>query len=304
MIAGCFGKFKTRPGSFRDHLRIRRLCGSGMDDQSAVVMLGWNAGMRKTLSAVLIFGLLALAAGWFVLRRGPGEVPPPVIGAEAVLPADHPETPAKSEEAVPPQPEPMVADLGGGRFSVGAVVFDRNKREITIPAAVNMREGPVEYVLVARHGKVHESVFTTDAGARDIHVAALLLGVKPEPDLGPENAAATVRRPAAVVIRVEWDRNGPPESVFLNETVNLSNPSNGNVSGTLPSGAWLYNGSRIESDGVFTAARDGSIISIIRDQEALVNFPGVSRDNDEIHTPNASKLPKKDHPVRVILKVN
>jgi hypothetical protein len=34
-----------------------------------------------------------------------------------------------------------------------------------------------------------------------------------------------------------------------------------------------------------------------------VNNPGASRDNDEIHTPNAAKLPKKDHPVRIILQV-
>jgi hypothetical protein len=197
----------------------------------------------------------------------------------------------------------MVLNLGGGRYSVGAVTFDRKTREITIPAAVNMREGPVEYVLVGNKGKVHEAVFTTDAEARDIHVAALLLGVKPEPDLGPENSATVVKQQGAVVMRVEWDRNGPPEKIFLNETVNQANPSTGEISGTLPSGAWLYNGSRIEPDGVFAATRHASIISIIRDDDALINNPGTSRDNDEIHTPNTAKLPKKGHPVRVIMKV-
>ncbi len=197
----------------------------------------------------------------------------------------------------------MVVDLGGGRFSVGRVNIDRNTREIRIPATVNMTEGPVEYMLVGHQGKVHEAVFTTDAEARDIHVAALLLGVKPHSDLGPPNAATVVRGQGAVVIRAEWDRNGPTESVFLNETVNLSDPSTGKIAGTLPSGAWLYNGSRIEADGVFAATRHASIISIIRDDDALVNNPGASRDNDEIHTPNAAKLPAKGHPVRMVLKV-
>jgi hypothetical protein len=199
--------------------------------------------------------------------------------------------------------EPMVVNLGSGRFSVGAVVFDRNTREITIPAAVNMREGAVEYVLVGENGKVHEAVFTTAAAAQDIHVAALLLGAQPNPDLGPENASATVSRSGAVVTRVEWEHNGPPERIFLNETVNLSDPSTGAISGTLPAGAWLYNGSRIEADGVFAATRHASIISIIRDRDALVNNPGASRDNDEIHTPNSEKLPKLQHPVRIILQL-
>ncbi|MCP5532422.1 MAG: hypothetical protein H7A48_04565 [Akkermansiaceae bacterium] len=215
--------------------------------------------------------------------------------AEASAPPLAPEAPADAK--------PMVRDLGDGRFSVGEVTFDKTTRTITIPAAVNMREEAVEYVLVGNSGKVHESVFSTPAEARDIHVAALLLGVKPASDLGPENSAATVSRGGAVVAWAEWDRNGPPAKVFLNETVNVSDPETGEVVGTLPSGAWLYNGSRIEADGVFAASRDASIISIIRDGAALVNNPGASRDNDEIHTPNADKLPKKGHPVRIVLQV-
>ena len=199
--------------------------------------------------------------------------------------------------------KPMVVDLGGGRYSIGTVLFDSKSRTITIPAEVNMREGAVEYILVGSKGKVHEAVFTTQAVAQDIHFAALLLKVKPAADLGPQNSAATLRRECAAVITVEWDRNGPPEKIFLNETVTLIDPSTKVVSATLPPGAWLYNGSRIEADGVFAATRSASIISIIRDDDALLNNPGATRDNDEIHTPNAAKLPQEGHPVRIILQL-
>lgn len=270
-------------------------------------MFGQTSGVSsfwKILSAALVLGLLA--GGWFFWGPPPQKqavspVPAPISVAVNPSGESPPEPPPAPEP--PPVVEPMVVDLGGGRFSVGAVTFDRKTREITIPAAVNMLEGAVEYVLVGNSGKVHESVFVTNADARDIHIAALLLGVKPEPDLGPENAAAVMTRKGAVVMRIEWDRNGPPEKLFLNETVNLGNPTTKAVSGTLPSGAWLYNGSRIEADGVFAATRHGSIISIIRDDDSLINNPGASRDNDEIHTPNTAKLPKKDHPVRIILQV-
>lgn len=225
-----------------------------------------------------------------------------MVPAANPMPEEKPApAPAEVPSAVPT--EPKVVDLGGGRLSIGAVTLDRKTRAMTIPAEVNMREGAVEYVLVSRGGKVHESIFVTDATATDIHVAALLLGLQPQPDLGPENAATIVRKQGAVAIRAEWDTNGPPQKVFLNETVNLSDPSTGKVSATLPSGAWLYNGSRMEADGVFAATRHGSIISIIRDDDALVNNPGASRDNDEIHTPNAAKLPKKGHPVRIVVQV-
>ena len=166
-----------------------------------------------------------------------------------------------------------------------------------------MIEGPVEYAVVGSRGKIHESVFVTTAEARDLHVAALLLGVSAASDLGPQNAAAIAKRGSAVVITVEWERNGPTERIFLNEAVNISDPATKAVTGNLPSGAWVYNGSRIEADGGFAATRHGSLISIIRDEDALVNNPGATRDNDEIHTPNAGKLPPKGHPVRIVLRV-
>lgn len=253
---------------------------------------------------VLAAGILAIGfAGWLYFEdSGPGR--PPSTARETVAEdKSEPPSPVPESGKSVPAPEPMVRDLGENRYSVGAITFDKKARTITIPAAVNMTGEAVEYVLVSRHGKVHESVFITDADARDIHLAALLMGMKPAADLGPENAAATVRSGAAAIAWAEWDRNGPPARVYLNETVSLSDPSSGENTGTLPSGAWLYNGSRIEPDGTFAASRGGSIISIIRDDDALVNNPGASRDNDEIHTPNAEALPKTGHPVRITLQL-
>lgn len=261
-----------------------------------------TSALRKLVLMALV--LLLLTGAWYILQLRSKK-----RAAVASIPATTVEMTGAKNPNFSPQHEsgvelkPSVVDRGNGIFSIGAVTFDRNARTITIPAAVNMREGPVEYVLVGRNGKVHEAVFTTNAEASDIHCAALLLGMKPAADLGPENAAATLRRESAVAITVEWDRNGPTEKIFLNETVNLSDPTSKVVSATLPSGAWLYNGSRIEADGVFAATRSASLISIIRDDDSLINNPSSSRDNDEIHTPNAIKLPKKDHPVRIILQL-
>lgn len=266
---------------------------------------------------ILGLGIVGLVLGWSYLKRHPGGIhseasrenpvviPDQKIELPAVesMPVAEPPPPAIADPAPTSPLKPMVVDLGGGRFAVGRVTIDRRLREITLPAEVNMVEGPVEYALVGKQGKIHEAVFATAAEARDLHVAALLLGVTPASDLGPQNAAATVKRGAAVVITVEWERNGPTERIFLNEAVNLSDPSTKAVSGNLPAGAWIYNGSRIEADGVFAATRHGSMISIIRDDDSLVNNPGASRDDDEIHTPNAGKLPPKGHPVRVVLRV-
>ncbi|NNM29554.1 MAG: hypothetical protein HKO57_08530, partial [Akkermansiaceae bacterium] len=130
-------------------------------------------------------------------------------------------------------------DLGEGRFRVGLVRFDSKSRLITVPATMHMREGPVEYVLVTSQGKIHEAVFTSPINPRDLHVAALLLGMKPQPDLGPDRAAAKAGEPGALKAWVEWDRNGPPAKLPLHEVVAVANPSAAAVAGTLAAGAWL-----------------------------------------------------------------
>jgi hypothetical protein len=197
----------------------------------------------------------------------------------------------------------MVTELGGGRFRVGVVEFDKYRRVVTIPCAVQMREGPVEYLLVTRGGKVHETVLVTDADPRDVHLAALLLGMRPEADLGPASGAVAQKDHGVVTAWLEWDRNGPPAREDLGALVVVKDPATGVQSGNLGTDWWLYNGSRVEADGVFAAKRSGSLISIIRDQDALINHPGSSRDQDDIHTPNEAKLPKVGHPVRVVLQL-
>jgi hypothetical protein len=65
---------------------------------------------------------------------------------------------------------------------------------------------------------------------------------------------------------------------------------------------WLYNGSTFDAFG-FAAQREGSIISVIRDEAALVNNPASDRDNDKVHLPQAKLLPPEGWPVRVVMRL-
>ena len=101
---------------------------------------------------------------------------------------------------------------------------------------------------------------------------------------------------------LEWDGHGRVMRMPLTEAVMLADPASGEEKSTLPGGLWMYNGSRL-IEGRFQADQSGSLVSIIRDPDALINNPGARRDNDEIHVPNAAKLPKLQTPVRVVMRV-
>jgi hypothetical protein len=128
-------------------------------------------------------------------------------------------------------------------------------------------------------------------------MALLLLGVKPvmTNSFGANGKALPVGD--KVSIEVAWTNDGarvvcPMEDLVLNRETKQ----------TLTRGPWIYNGSNF-SEGAFTAQRDGSIISIHVDPDALINNPRPGRENDDLHAPNAAKLPSLGATVEITIRL-
>ena len=190
-----------------------------------------------------------------------------------------------------------VRALGAGRFAVGLVTLDQTNRTVCFPASVNLREETIEYVVVHKSGKTHESLFRTDARPQDIHVAMLLLGARPVMTnfFGADGQA--LPQGSAVTIEANWTNKSasvrcPVEDLVLNKE--SRHP--------MPRGQWIYNGSNF-SESAFTAERDGSIVSTHIDPDALINNPWPGRENDDLYQPNTDKLPPMGTPVEIIIRL-
>jgi hypothetical protein len=190
-----------------------------------------------------------------------------------------------------------VRQIGAGLFQVGRVRFDKERKTISFPAVLNMREGVVEYLLVNSVGKLHESVLRSEAEPYHIHLAALLIG-----GISPTNHAALgISRTSAlpgqsISLSITWQTPAGPKNLSGEELV-----YNSDTKASMSRGPWLYNGSRL-SEGTFLAQRDGSIVSIVADPDALVNNTRPGRENDEIWQVNAANAPLLGTPVEVTLK--
>ena len=190
-----------------------------------------------------------------------------------------------------------VRALGGGRFAIGLVTLEQAERRVRFPATVNLREETVEYVVVHKTGKAHESIFRTDARPQDIHLALLLLDARPVMTnrFGADGRA----RPegSRIEIEVAWrdlfsEQQWRAEDLVLNKETGEA----------LARGVWIYNGSNFSED-VFTAQRDGSIVSIHIDPDALSNNPQPGWENDDLYRPHAERLPPTGTQVEVTMKL-
>ncbi len=252
---------------------------------------------------------------WKVTAAGEHRDHPILVEVAIQAPAAPPEDAFRPKEMVMPTAPPKGADAGAagreaaeamlrkdlqieklesGKLRVGEVTLDPTTRAIRFPGKMNLREGSVEYALTTATGKTHESAFITTASPRDIHVALLLLGVKPAPCGGNPDHILAVPAEAAVRVTVEWEIEGKLESHVIQELITLTEPA-----GTrLPDRFWLYNGSRFNEAG-FAANLDGSIVSLIADDLALINNSGSDRGDDQSHVPNTAILPATGTPVTV-----
>jgi len=176
----------------------------------------------------------------------------------------------------------VVRQIDANTFQVGAVRLELKERRLIIPAMVNMVEGPIEYVLVSAVGKLHESIFKTTAEPVHIQTAALLLLKSPMTSNSPPQLRVSVELDGAKTLAAE--------NLIDNTTPGVR----------LAPGLWRYNGSRLV-DGTFIAQRDGSIVSIIADPDALIETGRVATDDDENWRPRKTGLPAIGSAVKVIL---
>jgi hypothetical protein len=187
---------------------------------------------------------------------------------------------------------------------LGPLRINTKERLITLPATINMTNGLLEYALVHKDGKVHESVLACEAKPHQIHAAMLLLGLAVTNTVGNAESSGQIEDPAKieipgkpVEISVAWSDGGKIVQQPLSALI-----FNKGTKRALPGQPWVYNGSRF-SEGRFLAELSGSIVSLITDLDALINSTSAGHDDDTIWEVNASVVPPIGTRVDVTLKI-
>lgn len=234
----------------------------------------------------------AFCAGWIIFATLPPSILP---GAETNLPPGQPVLTAPTVATNPP-----VRELSAGRYQIGDVRFDRTTRAVEFPAAVNLRDGNIEYVIVHANGKTHESLLRTTASPTHVQLAFLLLGAKGAgtTNLPPDPSTMIPGEP--VTIEMQWNSGGVTNRVPVEDFV-----YDRKAEAAMRRGPFVYTGSRIREDG-FAAEVDGSIVSLITDADALVNNARPGREDDDnwlVRTNALLSLPPVHTPVEVTIRL-
>ena len=191
------------------------------------------------------------------------------------------------------QSKPLVKKLSRTRLQIGAVVLDTAKREVRMPAKVNMVDGLVELLACTSYGKTHESVFVVEAKPLHIHTALLLLGARAGKCPG-EAQAKRVPDGERLTIWVEVKGKPPRRGEdFVWRT---------NAKRAMQHTSWVFTGSKI-IDGQFIAEIDGSIVATYYDPLAIINNPLPTNADDELYFVNKQTVPPLGAKVALVFRL-
>lgn len=225
-----------------------------------------------------------------------------LVAATVAFASGQPETPKEA-----PAAKPEVEKIDATRFRIGEIVFDSKTREIRFPASINMTEDLLEFLIVHKNGKVHESLFKTDISPTHLNVAFALLRYKPSPELYSKPASESdptetfpevpeeIKKAARLKIEVEWQDGDRLRKIPVNEWVQHTSTGS-----TMPADPWVYGGSEIV-DGKFPPEATGDIAAIYRSQSALINYSGKDHEDDTVWIVYPKRVPPLDSKVTIII---
>lgn len=164
------------------------------------------------------------------------------------------------------------------KVQLGKISVNVEEKSLTFPAYVNLEEGILEFLLVHKNGKIHESLFYTEVEGKELNAALILLGYEGETENQEtvpilKDLSAHARAQILVARKAPKLKWIPVERFFLYEKEKAP----------LKMADWRYTGSFFFRDR-FISQVEGDLIAIYETSNALINLNHKDRTDDTLWT--------------------
>jgi hypothetical protein len=201
-----------------------------------------------------------------------------------------------SMRQAPGKPLPaQVERISENVYRLGRVTVDLKAKSVTCDGRVNMNRGLIEYLAVAKGGKVHESLLEVDVRPLHLQLGLIMVGLEPRGGL-VEQGDARVPQGSPVAIGVSWEKGGKETQLPAEQLVwdmKKQRP--------MAPGAWIFSGSSVRGAGI-AADRELSLVATYRDPAAIVNNRLPEGADDTVYEANPRVAPRAGTAVQVVFQ--
>ncbi len=181
-----------------------------------------------------------------------------------LAPAQEPDVqPTQEEDQAKPHP---IKKLGNGLVSIGNILVDVNKKEVTVPGRMQ-KDQTMEFLATKKGGaKSYESVMELDTNAVSFNLALIMIGLEKKNAVIPTKHFDSQQITGdPVEIWVEWKIKDAAQKMKAEEMLfDLQTKA-------IPKmGQWIYTGSTVLPDGQFLAELDGVLIGFVHSPASII----------------------------------
>jgi hypothetical protein len=188
------------------------------------------------------------------------------IPAYAQEPPVMPPPPPPAREARPPEVPAPVKKLGPNLVSIGNIIVDTAKKEVTVPGRM-LRDQTLEFVATTKMGmKSYESAMELDTNATSFNLALIMIGLEKNNAVVPRQHFDTTQAAGDPVdLWVEWGKGDNVRRVRAGELLyDLKTKAVPEL------GAWVYTGSTVLENGQYLAELDGVLVGFVHDPASII----------------------------------
>jgi hypothetical protein len=174
-------------------------------------------------------------------------------------------------------------------------------RQVRVQCQTLLPDMPLEFLLCAAETKEYESLLRTSARPSHLHMALLLIGLKPGLPAHTDEATGKRLAPQGPEVRLtcQWQVEGRTVSVPAGALLR-----NRKTDKEMGPATWVFCGSRLTADGQYMADVSGEIISLVNMPYAVLDVPGLAsnRNEDLEWIPNQAQVPPRGTTVWLIIE--
>ena len=176
---------------------------------------------------------------------------------------------------------------------------DVRSREVRVDCEAVAADYPLEFLAVVTGTNEYESVVRSDVKPSDLHLALLLIGLKPGQPVHYSEATHTWFPPVGPPVDVwfEYVKQGKAQRVpayrWLRDI---------HTKAAAPAFTWVFTGSHTV-DGVYTADQTGSLVGVINNENSVLDVPDLRGRAIEARAfeRNTDLMPPTGTPITMVL---
>ncbi len=198
------------------------------------------------------------------------------------------ETPMPDAAAPSRAPIEKIAE---GKFRIGNAILEKTSATLRIPARVNMNKGMIELVACASGGKLHESIFLAHIEPYHLHLALLLMGLKPKGGVQFQGDATTPEGDRVVVF-VEYQNTRRRVEDYIWD-LQAKQP--------MERTEWVFAGSKF-INGEYGAQLTRTLMTTYHDPYTIIDNPLPTGADDEVYEVNTRLVPPVGTTVTLVIQ--